>query len=73
MSINDVYNIETAVQYLARLYMMNDTAIDIVRDILLYIHIACPFGKSSKRTALERLFKSLQLENNELEKIASVL
>lgn len=73
MGLKDIYNIETAVQYLASLYMMNDTSIDLVRDILLYIQISCPFGGNSKKLALERLLKSLQLEKDEIDKIVSVL
>ena len=71
MERKDIYNIETAVQYLASLYMMDDTAIDIVRDVLLFIQNPC--GENSKKAVLNNLLKSLQLENNELEKIVSVL
>ncbi len=71
MNIYNIYNIETAVQYLASLYMMNDTAIDIVRDILLWIHDCC--SPDNKRTTLCNLLKSLQLDGNEIEKIVSVL
>ena len=71
MNINEIYNISTAVQYLAYLYMMNDTAIDIVRDILLWIHDCC--SPNDKRTALCNLLKSLQLEKDEIDRIVSVL
>lgn len=71
MNINDIYNIETAVQYLASLYMMNDTAIDIVRDVLLWIHDCC--SPDNKRIVLCNLLKSLQLEKEEIDKIVSVL
>ena len=71
MSINDIYNIETTVQYLARLYIMNDTSIDIVRDVLLWIHDCC--SQNNKRVVLCNLLKSLQLEKDEIDKIVSVL
>lgn len=71
MKINDIYNIETAVQYLASPYVMNDTAIDIVRDVLLWIHDCC--SQDNKRIALCNLLKSLQLEKEEIDKIVSVL
>lgn len=71
MKINDIYNIETAVQYLASLYVMNDTAIDIVRDVLLWIYDCC--SQDNKRITLCNLLKSLQLEKEEIDKIVSVL
>lgn len=71
MNIYDIYNIETAVQYLARLYMMNDTSIDIVRDVLLWIHDCC--NQNNKRVVLCNLLKSLQLDKDEIDKIVSVL
>ena len=71
MNINDIYNIETAVQYLASLYMMNDTSIDLVRDVLLWIHDCC--SQNNKRVILCNLLKSLQLEKDEIDEIVSVL
>lgn len=71
MNTNNIYNIETAVQYLASLYMMNDTTIDIVRDVLLWIHDCC--SPDNKRITLYNLLKSLQLEKDEIDKITSVL
>ena len=71
MKINDIYNIETAVQYLASLYVMNDTAIDIVRDVLLWIYDCC--SQDNKRIVICNLLKSLQLEKEEIDKIVSVL
>ena len=71
MNIYDIYNIETAVQYLASLYMMNDTSIDIVRDVLLWIHDCC--SQNNKRVVLCNLLKSLQLEKDKIDEIVSVL
>ena len=71
MNINDIYNIETAVQYLASLYMMNDTSINLVRDVLLWIHDCC--SQNNKRVILCNLLKSLQLEKDEIDEIVSVL
>lgn len=72
MEIKDIYNIETATKYLAMIYLMDDMAIDLVRDILLYIQLAYE-DEDHKKALLRKLLKSLELEDNEVDKIASVL
>lgn len=62
----------SAIQWLTNTYLLDERSVDIVRDILLYIGVNFE-DMDDKKYMVRNLLRTFDLNNKEVEKIASVI
>lgn len=62
----------SAIQWLTNTYLLDERSVDIVRDILLYIRVNFE-DMDDKKYMVRNLLRTFDLNNKEVEKIASVI
>ena len=62
----------SAIQWLTNTYLLDERSVDIVRDILLYIGVNFE-DMDDKKCMVRNLLRTFDLNNKEVEKIASVI
>lgn len=62
----------SAIQWLTNTYLLDERSVDIVRDILLYIRVNFE-DMDDKKYMVRNLLRTFDLNNKEIEKIASVI
>lgn len=62
----------SAIQWLTNTYLLDERSVDIVRDILLYIGVNFE-DMDDKKYMVRNLLRTFDLNNKEIEKIASVI
>lgn len=62
----------SAVQWLTNTYLLDERSVDIVRDILLYIGVNFE-DMDDKKYMVRSLLRTFDLNDKEVEKIASVI
>lgn len=62
----------SAIQWLTNTYLLDERSADIVRDILLYIGVNFE-DMDDKKYMVRNLLRTFDLNNKEVEKIASVI
>lgn len=62
----------SAIQWLTNTYLLDERSVDIVRDILLYIGVNFE-DMDDKKYMVRNLLRTFDLNDKEVEKIASVI
>jgi len=62
----------SAIQWLTNTYLLDEPSVDIVRDILLYIGVNFE-DMDDKKYMVRNLLRTFDLNDKEVEKIASVI
>lgn len=62
----------SAIQWLTNTYLLDERSVDIVRDILLYIRVNFE-DMDDKKYMVRNLLRTFDLNDKEVEKIASVI
>lgn len=62
----------SAIQWLTNTYLLDERSVDIVRDIFLYISVNFE-DMDDKKYMVRNLLRTFDLNDKELEKIASVI
>ena len=62
----------SAIQWLTNTYLLDERSVDIVRDILLYIGVNFE-DMGDKKYMVRNLLRTFDLNEKEVEKIASVI
>lgn len=62
----------SAIQWLTNTYLLDERSVDIVRDILLYIRVNFE-DMDDKKYMVRNLLRTFDLNDKEIEKIASVI
>lgn len=62
----------SAIQWLTNTYLLDERSVDIVRDILLYIGVNFE-DMDDKKYMVRNLLRTFDLNDKEIEKIASVI
>lgn len=62
----------SAIQWLTNTYLLDERSVDIVRDILLYIRVNFE-DMDDKKYMVRSFLRTFDLNNKEVEKIASVI
>ena len=62
----------SAIQWLTNTYLLDERSVDIIRDILLYIRVNFE-DMDDKKYMVRNLLRTFDLNNKEIEKIASVI
>lgn len=62
----------SAIQWLINTYLLDEPSVDIVRDILLYIGVNFE-DMDDKKYMVRNLLRTFDLNDKEVEKIASVI
>lgn len=62
----------SAIQWLTNTYLLDERSVDIIRDILLYIGVNFE-DMDDKKYMVRNLLRTFDLNNKEIEKIASVI
>lgn len=62
----------SAIQWLTNTYLLDERSVDIVRDILLYIGVNFE-DMDDKKYMVRSLLRTFDLNDKEVEKIASVI
>ena len=62
----------SAIQWLTNTYLLDERSVDIIRDILLYIRVNFE-DMGDKKYMVRNLLRTFDLNEKEVEKIASVI
>lgn len=62
----------SAIQWLTNTYLLDERSVDIIRDILLYIRVNFE-DMGDKKYMVQNLLRTFDLNEKEVEKIASVI
>lgn len=62
----------SAIQWLTNTYLLDERSVDIIRDILLYIRVNFE-DMGDKKYMVRNLLRTFDLNDKEIEKIASVI
>lgn len=62
----------SAIQWLTNTYLLDKRSVDILEDILLYIHVNFE-DMDDKKFMIHNLLHTFELNDKEIEKIASVI
>ena len=62
----------SAIQWLTNTYLLDERSVDIIRDILLYIRVNFE-DMGDKKYMVRNLLRTFDLNEKEIEKIASVI
>lgn len=62
----------SAIQWLTNTYLLDERSVDIIRDILLYIRVNFE-DMRDKKYMVRNLLRTFDLNEKEVEKIASVI
>lgn len=68
----NIRDFRSAIQWLTNTYLLDERSVDIVRDILLYIGVNFE-DMDDKKYMVRNLLRTFDLNNKEVEKIASVI
>ena len=67
-----VRDYRSAIQWLTNTYLLDERSVDIIRDILLYIRVNFE-DMGDKKYMVRNLLRTFDLNEKEVEKIASVI
>lgn len=67
-----VRDYRSAIQWLTNTYLLDERSVDIIRDILLYIRVNFE-DMGDKKYMVRNLLRTFDLNDKEIEKIASVI